>query len=121
MPRQRAEPPTVLSVQVEKAIESYVPTPAGPTLADHVSDQVMAWLGSWPYGTSRGGDGPSPLLFMPGDDKGSHVAKRAEHKADKGRATVGGVSATTGRYFSYTWPNESVIKVVGNGLPVAKI
>jgi hypothetical protein len=77
----QAMPPTVLSTKVQAAIDTYVPYPVGPTLADHIGISLTEWLEQSPNyrgggggggGTPLicGGDGPTPLICPGGDGPG---------------------------------------------------
>ena len=66
----QAMPPTVLSLQIQAAIDSYQPPPpgtVGPTLADHVGAQLVGWLSSLPSFRCGGSDSPTRLICYGGD------------------------------------------------------
>jgi hypothetical protein len=135
----RAEPPTVLSTQVQSAIDSYQQSQAGPTLADHVAKELLKWLAHEPC--SRGGSGggtpflhgggegvatrshepgeggPSPLSFSPLNDK----ALKADAKATKSAApfSFGEMPADTESKV-FEW-NDTLNIVAGGGQVFAQL
>lgn len=59
--RPRAEAPTILSEQIQAAIDSYPNIQIGPSLASYISDQLLAWFATYPAWCRGGGDGGTPL------------------------------------------------------------